>query len=480
MLDNVNTATTTIPKWNYSKIKRKNLEILKLSEKKPTQVVESNIKKFLEVERSIKAIAICFSDIEGRFHMLDYDKGFFLNAADNLTFDGSSVKGLSKLNESDLHLIPDWASMRIAPEDIFGVGKVIMFADIHGADGKAYPTDFRARLKEYVSQLEKTKKLAPRVAAEVEGFLINGRDAEQHFTENGGFELMSSGGYYHSLPLDDLKKFIDKAATVQRVMAFKNEKDHPEVAPSQFELNFSHTDAVRACDNIQLYKLICRQIADNMGLTSTFLPKPFPGINGSGMHLNISVSKNGKNVFHDKKGKDGLSTFAHDIVSKILNHAPELCIILNSSVNSYRRLDPDYEAPNHIKVSPKDRGSMIRIPAGNEKSARIEVRSVAPDANAYMAVYSLIRVGFEGNKLKKDKSKRDRVRFLPSNIHDALRQFRLGKMTEKVLGEQAKSSYLGVKTEIAARSPKELGTILKESEVIFHHDITNQVLWDKF
>ncbi len=123
-------------------------------------------------------------------------------------------------------------------------------------------------------------------------------------------------------------------------MGFKNEKDHPEVAPSQFEMNFSYAEVVRAADNVQLYKLICRQVARNMGLTATFLPKPFTGINGSGMHTNFSLSKNGKNIFHDAKGKEGLSKAAWDIVLRLLNHAPEICLVLNSSVNSYRRLDP--------------------------------------------------------------------------------------------------------------------------------------------
>jgi len=263
-------------------------------------------------------------------------------------------------------------------------------------------------------------------------------------------------------------------------MAFQNEKDHPEVAPSQFEMNFSYTDVVRACDNIQLYKLICRQVAENMGLTASFLPKPRTNLNGSGMHLNISFTKNGKNVFYSQKGEDGLSEFAWGAISKILNHAPELCLILNSSVNAYRRLDPNFEAPNQIKVSSKDRGSMIRIPAGNEKSARIEVRSVAPDANAYMALLALVKTALEGTEMKKDKSKRDRLRFLPSNINDAIRQFRASDFMSAVLGDNAKEKFLVSKVEVANRSPKELGKIIKRSEVMFHHEVTNQVLWDQF
>src|SRR5205807_1303527 len=185
----------------------------------------------------------------------------------------------------------------------------------------------------------KKKGVTAYASAEVEGFLIDGVNAEQNFDEKLGFKLISLGGYFHSLPLDTLRRFIDACAEAQRAMGFKNEKDHPEVAPSQFEMNFSYADVVRASDNIQLYKLIARQVARSMGMTATFLPKPFMGINGSGMHTNFSLSKGGKNIFYDAKGDEGLSKIAWDFVWKLLNHAPEICLIFNSSVNAYRRLD---------------------------------------------------------------------------------------------------------------------------------------------
>ena len=127
-------------------------------------------------------------------------------------------------------------------------------------------------------------------------------------------------------------------------MGFENEKDHPEVAPAQFELNYSYSEIINAADQVQIYKLVARQVAENLGMTATFLPKPFVGINGSGMHTNISLSKKGKNIFYEKKGKDGLSSIAWDFIWRILNHAPETCLVFNPSVNSYRRLDPHFEA----------------------------------------------------------------------------------------------------------------------------------------
>src|SRR5690606_13634381 len=160
------------------------------------------------------------------------------------------------------------------------------------------------------------------------------------------------GGYYHSLPGDTLRTFIDHAAEVQRAMGFSNEKDHPEVAPSQFEMNYSHAEALVAADQVQLYKLIARQVARQLDLTASFLPKPVTGVNGNGMHTNMSISSNGTNLFYEEKGQDGISTFAWDFVKRILSAGRDICLTLNPSVNAYRRLDPHFEAPNQIKASP--------------------------------------------------------------------------------------------------------------------------------
>ena len=440
---------------------------------------EVQYKDYLKKEKRIKAVTLCFSDLEGRFHMLDYDKKFLLASMDNLTFDGSSIHGFSQQHESDLRLFIDWSSFRSLPSDVFGPGKVIMFANVLGRDRSPYESDFRAQLQLYANNLKKKQGYVLHAAAEIEGFLVDGVNAEQAYSEKG-FTHISTGGYYHSLPIDRLRQFIDRAAEAQRAMGFKNEKDHPEVAPSQFEMNFSYADAVRAADNIQLYKLVCRQVANSLGMTATFLPKPMTSINGSGMHTNISIAKNGKNLFHEPKGKDGLSKIAWDFILRVLNHAPEICLVLNSSVNAYRRLDPHFEAPNPIKVSPIDRGSMIRIPVGNEPSARIEVRSVAPDSNPYLVLYTLFKTGLEGKPLKKDEDKRDRLRFLPDNINDAIKLFKSSDFINKILREVNQAKFAQYKQAAADRSPKALGAIVKPSEVLYHHEVTNQVLWNRF
>ena len=464
----------------YDKLEDLNTKAKEKGEKASQKDLEREYTNYLRKEKRIKAVTLCFTDIEGRLHMLDYDKKFLLDSLTNLTFDGSSIRGFTPQHESDLRLEVDWASIRYMPSDVFGPGKVIFFASVMNRDRSPYISDFRGRLKSLTGELKKKEGLTAYAAPEIEGFVVDGANAEQRYRENGGMKLISSGGYFHSLPMDPLRLFIDGAAEAQRAMGFKNEKDHPEVAPSQFEMNFSYAEVVRAADNVQLYKLICRQVARNMGLTASFLPKPFVGINGSGCHTNFSLAKGGRNIFYDPKGADGLSRVAWDFISRLLNHAPESCLVFNSSVNAYRRLDPHFEAPNQIKVSAIDRGSMIRIPVGNERTARIELRSVAPDANPYLVLFTMLKTGLEGKKLEKDDSKRERVRFLPDNIYDSIALMKSSRFMTDALGEESKDKFIAFKQAAADRSPKALGAIIKDSEVINHHEITNQLLWNNF
>jgi len=437
--------------------------------------------RYLSDEKRIKAVTVCFSDLEGRLHMLDYDKKFLLRSADNLTFDGSSIRGFSQQHESDLRLAVDWPAFYWLPADVFGPGKVLVFADVLSRDGSPYPADMRSTLKRYTAGLFAKDKTVCHAANEIEGFLFKGRDAERRYPETGQFEFISTGGYYHSLPGDALRRFIDAAAEVQRAMGFANEKDHPEVAPSQFEMNYSYTECTIAADQIQLYKLLCRQVAQSMDMTASFLPKPVTGVNGNGMHTNLSLSREGKNLFYDPKGEDGLSALGWDFIDRILASGSDTCLIPNCSVNAYRRLDPHFEAPNQIKASAINRGAMVRIPLGNERTARVEVRSIAPDASPYLAIYTFLRTGIEGpNSEPGDGDKRSRTRFLPDNIHDALRLFKGSRFVTDLLGEEIQTRYAELKQAAAERCPKALGSLIKVSEVQFHHEVTNQYLWNKF
>jgi len=435
--------------------------------------------KYLTDEKHIKAVTVLFSDLEGRIHLLDYDKKFLLKSYDNLTFDGSSIRGLAAQKESDLRLGIDWSAFYWVPADVFGTGKVLVFGSVIDKGGDMYAGDLRTVLKSYSDKLHADKGWTLNAANEIEGFLFAGRDAEKRFHETGKFEFVNTGGYYHSLPLDPLRQFIDTAAEVQRAMGFANEKDHPEVAPSQFEINYSYGEVVAAADQIQLYKLLCRQVANNLGYTASFLPKPVVGVNGSGMHTNMSISEGNKNLFWDENGQEKLSQFGWQFVDRILTHGLDLCLLLNSSVNSYRRLDPHFEAPNQVKASATDRGSMVRIPIGNSKSMRVEVRSVAPDANPYLVLYSLFKTGIDGTTASVENL-RQAERYLPDNIYDAITDFTSAEWISKILGEDVKGRFTDLKRASADRCARQLGTFVKAPEVQYHHEVYNQSLWTLF
>jgi len=435
--------------------------------------------KYLTDEKRIKAVTVLFSDLEGRLHMLDYDKKFLIKSYDNLTFDGSSIRGFTAQRESDLRLGIDWSAFYWGPADVFGNGKVMVFGEVIDKNGSPYSADMRGVLKGFAAEQFKKHGYTLNAANEIEGFLFKGADAERTYHETGKFEYVNTGGYYHSLPGDPLRSFIDTTAEVQRAMGFENEKDHPEVAPSQFEINYGYGEVVAAADQIALYKLICRQVANNMGMTACFLPKPVVGVNGSGMHTNVSIAKDGKNLFWDPAGEEKLSKFGYQFLDRILTHGNDTCLALNASVNAYRRLDPHFEAPNQIKASAVDRGSMVRIPIGNEKSMRVEVRSVGPDANPYLVMLSVFKTGLDG-QIAKIKNLRQAERYLPDNIYTALEDFRNSEWVTTLLGEDVKTRYADLKQASADRCPRLLGTIVKAAEVQFHHDVYNQMLWNQF
>ena len=470
---------------NFLAIPYDELEDLNLQAKEqrkarvPIDQIQEERLRYLTEEKRIKAVTVLFSDLEGRLHMLDYDKKFLLRSYDNLTFDGSSIRGFTAQRESDLRLGIDWSAFYWGPADYFGPGKVLVFGNVIDKGGTPYTADIRGMFKQWSEELHKKEGLTLNAANEIEGFLFQGADAERRYHETQKFDYVNTGGYYHSLPGDPLRTFIDTTAEVQRAMGFQNEKDHPEVAPSQFEINYSYGEAVAAADQIQLYKLICRQVATKMGFTASFLPKPVVGVNGSGMHTNVSVSKNGKNIFWDPKGEEKLAKVAWSFLDRILSHGNDICLLLNASVNAYRRLDPHFEAPNQIKASPVDRGSMIRIPIGNEKTSRVEVRSVSPDANPYMVMYSVFRTGLKGD-IAKIKNLRQAERYLPDNIYAALENFRNAEWATTLLGEDVKGRYADLKQASADRCPRLLGTFVKVPEVQYHHDVYNQYLWNMF
>src|SRR5258706_2253146 len=285
---------------SYDELEQLNL---RAKEQRQKRVAEHKIQeeriKYLTDEKRIKAVTVLFSDLEGRLHMLDYDKKFLVKSWDNLTFDGSSIRGFTAQRESDLRLAMDWGSFYWAPADVFGSGKVLVFGHVIDKDGSPYSADIRGVLKGYADSLHEKKGYTLNAANEIEGFLFAGTNAERRYHETGKFEDVNTGGYYHSLPGDPLRTFIDTTAEVQRAMGFQNEKDHPVVGPSQFEIDYGYSESVAAGDHIQLYKFICRQGAAKMGMSASFLPKPVVGVNGIGRDTSVTIIMDGKNQFWD-------------------------------------------------------------------------------------------------------------------------------------------------------------------------------------
>ena len=467
---------------NAKAIKKFNLSLKEARVERPAHFDAQKHVLELLANSAFKAVTVCFSDIEGRLHMLDYDKEFLLKSHDNLTFDGSSIRGFTAQHESDLKIQLDWAATYILPFEVFGDGKLFIFGEIHDKDGTDYSADVRSILRNYLDDLHK-QGICVNIAAEIEGFLFKGMDQEKTYNQHRNFEYVTSGGYFNTLPGSSLRQFINQVADVQRMAGFENEKDHPEVAPSQFEINWSYTEALIAADQMQLYKLICRQIAANNGQTACFLPKPLVGVNGNGMHTNISFTnlEDGENCFFGDK-EHNLSERAWDFLRHILHHGSEICLALNPSVNAYRRLDPAFEAPNKIKASAADRGSMIRIPIGNERSARIEVRTVAPDANPYLVILAILKAGLSGANLEAGLTPPNygKTQLLPSNIYTAIDYFRESELMKKALGKEPHAKYIRWKEEAADRCPRKLGTSIKAGEIMYHHEVTNQQLWSTF
>jgi glutamine synthetase len=465
---------------SYAELEERNLAAKEQRKKRvPMHKLQEERLKYLTDEKRIKAVTVLFSDLEGRLHMLDYDKKFLVKSSDNLTFDGSSIRGFTLQKESDLRLFIDWSAFYWVPADLFGPGKVLVFGQVVDKDGSPFAADVRGLLDKFSRDNFEKQGYTLNAANEIEGFVFAGLDAERSYYDTRKFEFVNTGGYYHSLPGDPLRTFIDTVAEVQRAMGFENEKDHPEVAPSQFEINYSYGEVTAAADTIQLYKFICRQVAMNLGMSASFLPKPVVGVNGSGMHTNVSVSKDGKNLFWDANGEEKLSQFGWQFIDRILTVGRDTCLVFNASVNAYRRLDPHFEAPNQIKASAVDRGSMVRVPIGNERSSRVEVRSVGPDANPYMVLLTVFKTGLEG-AISSDKNLRQADRYLPDNIYDALADFEKSPWITTLFGDDVKGRYAELKQGSADRCPRLLGTFVKPEEVQYHHEVYNQFLWNLF
>ncbi|MFJ8529936.1 type I glutamate--ammonia ligase [Bacillus sp. NPDC094106] len=350
----------------------------------------------LAKEENVKYIRLQFTDLLGSIKNVEIPVSQLTKALDNkMMFDGSSIEGFVRIEESDMYLYPDLETWVIFPWTA-EKGKVArLICDIYNADGTPFEGDPRNNLKRMLKEMEALGFTEFNLGPEPEFFLFKVDEKG-----NPTLELNDNGGYFDLAPMDLGENCRRDIVLELEEMGFEVEASHHEVAPGQHEIDFKYANAIRSCDDIQTFKLVVKTIARKHGLHATFMPKPLFGVNGSGMHCNLSLFKNGENVFYDQNGDLQLSDDARHFIAGILKHAPAFTAVANPTVNSYKRLVPGYEAPCYVAWSAQNRSPLVRIPASRGVSTRVEVRSVDPAANPYLVMATLLAAGLDGIKNK--------------------------------------------------------------------------------
>lgn len=344
-------------------------------------------------EWGVKFVRLQFTDIFGVLKNVAIPVDQLPKALNNeLMFDGSSIEGFVRIEESDMYLRPDPDTFVVFPWRPHEGSVARLICDVYNPDGTPFAGCPRCTLKRVMAE-----------AAEM-GFTMNAGPEAEFFlfhTDADGrptLETQDRAGYFDLTPVDlgeDARR--DMVLTLEQ-MGFEIEASHHEVAPGQHEIDFKYAEALTTADRIATFKFVVRTIAQRHGLHATFMPKPIYGINGSGMHANLSLSRDGKNAFDDPSGELGLSQVAYHFIAGIMAHARALTAITNPTINSYKRLVPGYEAPVYIAWSPRNRSPLIRVPAKRGASTRIEVRHPDPSCNPYLALAVLLKAGLDGIK----------------------------------------------------------------------------------
>ena len=395
----------------------------------------------------VKYIRLQFTDMVGTIKNVEIPISNLEKALNNeMMFDGSSIMGFVRIDEADMYLYPDYNTWLIMEWETAPYGKVArLICDVYKSDKTPFEGDPRNILKRNLKIAYEMGYDKFNVGVEPEFFLFK-LDSEGNSTKN----FSDLGGYFDLSPIDSSEDVRRNIVLELTKMGFNMEVSHHEVAYGQHEINFEYENALEACDNIQTFKLVVKNVARRHGYHATFMPKPMSGINGSGMHTNLSLSKNNMNLFYDPEKENGLSTEALKFISGIMKHAKEFTFITNPTVNSYKRLVPGFEAPSYISWSDANRSTMIRIPATRGKSTRTEIRSVDPSTNPYLCMSVLLASGLDGiqndlnivTPVKKNLFKMSyrelrklKIDQLPENLYAAIKLFEKSKLMKKTIGE---------------------------------------------
>lgn len=408
-------------------------------------------------EEDVEFIRLQFTDMYGNLKNVAVTTSQLNKVLNNqCMFDGSSIEGFVPVEESDMYLYPDLDTFEIFPWRP-QQGKVARFiCDVYCSDGKPFEGDPRYILKK-VLQEAKEMGYTFQVGPECEFFLFNlDQDGLPSTT------TQEKGTYFDIGPVDYGENARREMVLTLEDLGFEIEASHHEVAPAQHEIDFRYEDGLKTADNIVTFKMAVRTIARRHGMHATFMPKPKSGVNGSGMHINMSLLKDGKNIFNDESKPNGLSDEATQFIAGLMKHIPSMAAITNPLVNSYKRLVPGYGAPVYIAWSKTNRSPLIRIPSSRGENTRVELRSPDSAANPYLALAVCLAAGLEGIKQKltppasidkniftmtEEEKKELGITNLPGSLGEALQEYEASDFIKKVLGSHMYENYLKVKQE---------------------------------
>ncbi len=405
---------------------------------------------------NVSFIRLQFTDINGVVKNVEIPSAELPEVIDSgMLFDGSSIEGFVRIEESDMYLVPDLSTFAILPWTKDGVKSARIICDVYTPDGRPFEGDPRYRLKLVAREAEEMGFKAY-AGPEMEFFIVPMKDG------NPVFEYLDSGSYFDLLPLSVAERVRRDVAVALFQMGINIEASHHEVAPSQHEIDFRYDEIVKTADNAQTVKLVIKTMAIFHGLYATFMPKPFYGVNGSGMHTHMSLFKDGENAFYDPNDELGLSDTLRKFVAGLLHHAREITAITNPTVNSYKRLVPGYEAPVNVAWSVGNRSALIRVPKARGKGTRIEYRAPDPSANTYLAFAVMLAAGLDGIKKNMTPpppieeniyrmSTEDREKYgivsLPGNLKEALDLMKDSELVRKVLGDHIFEKFIEAKED---------------------------------